>query len=592
MGLYSWFVLKNHGWGFWRYSRGLSPSYFLFSVAILPACGVGFVAALCLQGCSKFVVDTPESSSFATFSDKSCGSFSPAHTNLRLLSRAEYDNIALDVFGSSIVPSVQAGFDVIPTGDTGFTNSGMTSVPTAPQITDTMTAEYWKAAELLASEVIQKKSGTASFYSQVAACALTTPITTDCYSTILTNLSLRIWRRLINTSSANNEAGRLMAIFSGQSTFDSGLHDVIKAMLMSPNFLMLSYTQGGFTPNSVFPIDQFQMASRLSFFIWLSAPDQTLLNLAAQNQLSDSATLQAQVHRMLADPKGLRLGKLLADEWVNVSDLPNLGFITPSTAIQNDLVTETELFMQNIVSSDLNIMEMFTGKYSFLNANLAAYYQVSSPSNATGFQRTSLASTPRMGVFTQAAFAMVTAGSPTTTHPVYRGKAMALHFACQHVAEPPAGIAASFPTNIPSGISPKQTLAYHTANPVCAACHNVIDPYGLALENFDSFGNYRTSYANLNNIAVDPSGTLPTGESFQTADDFLQVLSQDPATQACMVQNLMALAVTRTPTSSDDKCVTSTISKTAVLPATSKFSDIILAIVNSREFLLQTSEAQ
>jgi hypothetical protein len=521
----------------------------------------------------------------------------PQRSPLRFLSNQEYDNIANDVFKLTKKPSMDNAFSSPAAGASGFTNTGYTSDPSSPAITDIAAQKYWAAANQIADFVITNKGQAGSAYSVLASCAPSSGAPTDaCYTTIVQNAVLQLWRRPVSTSAANNELTRLLPILKGQSTFDASFHDLLATLLMSPNFLTVAYPPSStLGAGQAFALDHYQLASRLSFFLWQSVPDSSLFAAASAGTLKNSATLTAQVKRMLADAKALRIATLLTNEWLDVDRILDLGLsaTTINASTLNDLVTETTLMFQDVITSDASFLNVLSANYSFLNQNLATYYGVSfSGATSSGFYRTSLASTSRKGVLNQAGYLIATSGSPTATHPVGRGKAVALGVGCVEIPPPPANVDTTPPANLPAGSTPRQMLAIHTSNPLCASCHSTLDAYGLALENFDSFGKWRTSYASLlGNPAIDASGTLPTGEKFKSGPEFVQTLIDSASTRSCLTRKLMAAGLARRVASSDDVCVSNQISASGMTP-TAKFSDLINGIVGSPQFLKQTTESQ
>lgn len=517
----------------------------------------------------------------------------PGRAPLRLLSNNEYDHIASDLFLSQIKPSAVAKFNLSAPGPSGFTNTHITSDPTAPVIDVMMAEKFWTAAGALAEDVISKKTQANSFYTRFAACALQSSTVSDsCYNSIVREITLRVWRRPVSETAANNEFARLKAILKNGSSFDLGFRDFVKALVMSPHFLVVSlHPSTALSAGQAFNLDSYQLASRLSFFIWQSTPDDTLLNLAKSGALNDAATLQEQVGRMLKDTKAKRFASVMTEEWLEVNNILGLGLTTINNATLNSMVLETRYMFEDIVTNDESFVNLLSADYSFLNKTLADYYGVPFPgTNTSQFYKTSLASTPRRGVLNHASFLVASAGAPNKSHPVLRGKKVALKMGCMEVAPPPADIDTSLPANLPMNATPKETLAVHTERAQCAGCHRVMDPFGLALETYDARGIWRTNYMDLSGQPVDPSGTLPTGESFSTTQDFMRTLRESAKIKSCVVRNVMSLGLTRKVASTDDQCDAQKISEVYMTP-NAKFSDLITNIVTSRQFRMQTMEA-
>lgn len=519
--------------------------------------------------------------------------FAPERTPLRLLSNLEYDSIAADIFLSKRKPSLDTKFDVPALGSSGFSNTSMTSETSSPPISDLTVEKYWTAAGALANEVIANKSQSGSAYSALASCAVGVSSVTDtCYNSILRNVTLKVWRRPVSETSTNNEFSRLMPILKSGGSFDVGFRDFLKALLISPNFLVVSFTPGTTvsTTSQVFTLNNYQLASRLSFFLWQSAPDDTLLGLAANGTLSNTTTLQSQVLRMLKDPKGKRFASVMTNEWIGANQILGLGLTTVDTATLNSMVAETQFMFEDIVNTDSSFLNSISANYSFLNKVLADYYKV--PFNgavSTQFYKTSLDSTPRRGVLNQAAFLIATSGAPNQTHPVSRGKIIARKIACYDIAPPPANLDTSLPANIPANSTPAEILAIHTQRAQCAGCHNSIDPHGLPLETFDSRGIWRTNYLDIGGRSIDQSGKLPSGETFSSTQEFMSTLINSSNVRSCLVRNVMAAGLARKVASLNDQCNATQISELS-MNTNSKLSDLISNIVISRQFRMQTTE--
>ncbi|HEY8270656.1 MAG TPA: DUF1592 domain-containing protein, partial [Pseudobdellovibrionaceae bacterium] len=335
----------------------------------------------------------------------------------------------------------------------------------------------------------------------------------------------------------------------------------------------------------------YQLAARLSFFLWQSVPDSSLFSAAADGSLTTSSTLKAQVLRMLKDPKGQRFATLMTNEWLGVNQILGLGLTTINTATLNAMVAETQFMFEDIIRSDVSFANSLAADYSFLNKTLADYYGV--PFNgavSTQFYKTSLASTPRRGVLNQAAFLIATSGSPNQTHPVLRGKVVARKIGCYDIAPPPATLDTSLPPALPANSTPAEILALHTQRVQCAGCHNIIDPHGLPLETYDSRGLWRTNYLEIAGRGIDVSGTLPSGERFSSTQEFMRTLATSSTIKSCLVRKVMAVGLTRNVASTEDQCNAQQISELS-MNANSKFSDLILNIIASRQFRMQTTEA-
>ena len=518
--------------------------------------------------------------------------FAPVRTPMRVLSHSEYDNIAADVFLSKKKPSVEARFVLSAFGSSGFSNTSITSEPATPAITVETVEKFLTAATLVADELIANKAQAGSGYSRVAACAgNANPVAEACYDSIVRSLGQKIWRRPVSETAANNEFARLKLILK-TGAFDLGLNGFVKALLMSPHFLTVNFSPNTVLPTgSVFNLNEYQLASRLSFFLWRSTPDDSLLAEANAGTLSVPNNLKNQIVRMLKDVKGRRFANLMTEEWLGANEILTLGLTTIDAATLSAMVSETLFMFEDIRLNDASLLNAVAANYSFLNKSLADYYGVPfAGTDPAQFYKTSLASTPRRGVVNHASILIASAGAPDQSHPVSRGKFVAQKFGCYDIAPPPATLDISLPTTIPPNSTPAEILVIHTQRAQCASCHNTLDPYGLALETYDARGIWRSNYLQIANRPIVVTGVLPSGEKFNSTPEYMDALATSPTVRSCMVRKIMAAGLARRVASVDDQCIAGQFSATG-MTATSKFSDLVFSIVTSRQFKMQTAEA-
>ena len=353
----------------------------------------------------------------------------------------------------------------------------------------------------------------------------------------------------------------------------------IRAALLSPYFFFRVERDPA---SGVAPINEYELASRLSYFLWSSMPDDELFDLAGRNELR--AHLNEQVVRMLADPKARALTDNFAEQWLKLRALnkvtpdPKL-FPSFTESLRQSMMQEIKLFFASMVEHDSSIMDLLDGKYAFVNEELANYYRIPGVRGAE-FRRVALDSeTHRRGILTAAGILTLTS-TPNRTSPVRRG-VWALDTIFDNPPKPP-------PPNVPSLESRgnvltgtvRQVLAQHRNNLQCAGCHANIDPMGLALENFDAVGKWRDVEAGA---PVDASGILPTGEKFQSLEGFESLLeSRQSDFRQSLVKHLLTYALGRgleyfdKPTI-DDICASAATQN-------NRFSSVIIAIVNSDAF--------
>jgi Protein of unknown function (DUF1592)/Protein of unknown function (DUF1588)/Protein of unknown function (DUF1587)/Protein of unknown function (DUF1595)/Protein of unknown function (DUF1585)/Planctomycete cytochrome C len=374
---------------------------------------------------------------------------------------------------------------------------------------------------------------------------------TACAKQIAQNLAHRAYRRPVTEA----DTTRLMNFYSegrlGNGTFDQGITEVVAAVLASPDFLFRSIP----APKTVskgaeFPLSDLELASRLSFFIWNTGPDAELLKLAEGNQLSKPGILDAQVKRMMADPKAESLVTGFAMKWLNLSSLdlvqpdPKI-FNTFNATLRGDFVAEAEKFLGSILLENRNVTELLTSNQTFVNDTLARYYGVDGPPTSA-FKQVTLTDPNRFGLLGKAAVLMRTSYADRTS-PVLRG-AWVLD---KIIGSPPTPPPPNVDTNLAesSAAAPKTVrarLEAHRDRAACKQCHGVIDPTGLALENFDAVGQYRTADRQAGNAKIDASTVMPNGVAIDGPIQLRQELVKTPEKfVTAMTEKLMMYAVNR-----------------------------------------------
>jgi hypothetical protein len=511
---------------------------------------------------------------------QSCGSsYAPGHVAIHRLTNDEYDNTIDDLLFTTATPGT--GFDPSPAGESGFSNDSDALI-----ISDDLIASYYSAAESLAKGVIATKGTAGGAYSKIVTC---TPSTT-CAQTVVTNLATRAYRRPVTS----DEVATLMGVYSNDTDFDTGIQDAINAILVNPKFIFVTAMgPQSQVAGATFAVDDYALASRLSYALWQTMPDDTLLQLAQSGQLHDPATLQAQVARMIKDARMSRMLMSMRNDWAALLTLadPNGHLVGLGDDVRAAMVGEVDAFLQNLVANDRSFLEVLTGQYAFVNQTMATYYGIPfTGSDPNAYVQVSLP-VDRTGLVTTPGIMTATAGDVAYTHPVHRGHWITQKITCTPPSPPPQNTNETFTNPSTTGESPRQALAQHTSNPACAGCHASMDALGLGLENYDMFGKWRTTYPNVPGT-IDASGTLPppSNEPFSGPLPMYADLAADDGTRACLAQQIMAYMLTRALTSTDDQCVVKAIGTTSVTP-TGSFSETVSMIVQSRQFLMQTGEA-
>ena len=411
-----------------------------------------------------------------------------------------------------------------------------------------------------------------------------------CARQITESLARRAFRRPITAEDLARLTPFYEAARKDGGTFDDGIEQVVAAVLVSPQFLYRSIRGPKATPlNTEFALTDLELATRLSFFLWNSGPDDALLKLAEAGKLSTPATLEAQVRRMLADPKASSLVTSFAMKWLNLTDLDQVvpdpalfpGF---SEQLRQDFAKEAEAFLTSIFSEDRSVVELLTADHTYLNDRLARHYGIPGVLG-TQFRKVSQIPQERRGLLGKAAVLLRTSYGDRTS-PVLRG-AWVLDKLLGTPPTPPPPDTATDLSQKP-GEQPKtvrERLEQHRAKASCKMCHGVIDPTGLALENFDAVGQWRTMDSQAN-APIDASTVLPTGVAINGVVDLRTQLVAKPAVFAQTVtERLLMYAVNRRLEYFDMPQVRAIVRKSA--KDNYKLSSLILGIVNSDAFRKQ-----
>jgi hypothetical protein len=306
--------------------------------------------------------------------------------------------------------------------------------------------------------------------------------------------------------------------------FDTGIQRAIEAMLVSPDFLFrIEREPRDAEPGKAYRITDLELASRLSFFVWSSIPDDELLDLAARGRLRNDAVLQQQVRRMLGDPKSDALISNFSGQWLQLRNVetakPDMVIFPFDEALRQAFIKETELLVASIVREDRSLMDLLTADYSFVNERLAEHYGIPKVYGSQ-FRRVTLTDRNRHGLLGKGAILTVTS-YPNRTSVVQRGKWILENLLGTPPPPPPPDVPELKADRDGRKLSLREQMQAHRSNAVCAACHARMDPIGFALENYDGVGRWRTEDAG---VAIDASGTLPDGTAFQGPAGLTQLM--------------------------------------------------------------------
>jgi len=411
-----------------------------------------------------------------------------------------------------------------------------------------------------------------------------------CAREILSTLMRRAYRRPI----AKAEVDEPMAFYRegrAEGDFEAGIERALSAVLINPDFLFrVESDPKKIAGNVVYRINDLELASRLSFFLWSSVPDDELLDAATRGKLSQPGELEKQARRMLADRRSFNLASNFAGQWLR---LRNVEAVTPNAALFRDFDDnlrqafreETELFLDSVLREDRSVLNLIRADYTFLNERLAKHYGIANV-YGTQFRRVTLSpESHRGGLLRQGSVLSVTSYA-TRTSPVLRGVFVLKNVFGAPPPPPPPNVPALDESNVAANLSMRERMAAHRSNAVCASCHRTIDPVGFSLENFNAVGQWRESDAD--GQPVDPSAALPGAGEFRGIEGLEDALLSRPELfAATLTEQLLTFALGRGVEFYDAPAV-----RKIVRDAEKdgyKFSSLILGIVKSVPFQMRSA---
>lgn len=431
------------------------------------------------------------------------GAPEPLPQRLRLLTNREYANTINDLLGRS------DGFDIVQAfeADTlvaGFDNNANGSTATIGRVDS-----YWSAAEKLAS--------TQNNITQLLNCGQRPQNTSQsdmrrCADQFIPSFGEQAFRRPLT----NEESDTYKAVFELGTTWEEGFANALQALLSSPSFLYRS--EIGSNNGSNYTLDNYEIATLLSYTFWGSTPDSELLRTARDGQLKDANMLRRQTERLLKDSRAEAQFAHFGRQWFHINDLSAQQKEAPlfpsySAQVSQWMDQELDLFLQEVLLGDnYTTSDIYTADFTFLNQNLANYYGVSGV-NTSDFQKVTV-DDKRSGLLTKGALLTLNA-TATENHPIKRGLLIRHYALCQEFGAPPANVGEIEPLDPNKPL--RERLLAHSNNNACSACHQYIDPLGFAFEHYDAVGNYRTTEGN--NLPIDAAGVLTGIESIADTDE-------------------------------------------------------------------------
>jgi hypothetical protein len=394
----------------------------------------------------------------------------------------------------------------------------------------------------------------------------------------------RAFRRPATDDEVERLTRLVLAVTKGGDSFERGIQVAVEAVLVSPHFLFrIEIDPEPLNPQAIHAINEYELATRLSYFLWSSMPDDELLRLAHEGALRKEGNLAAQVRRMLKDPKSSALLDNFVMQWLH---LRNLKLINPdlkqfpdfNEALRTAMETETRLFFEAIAREDRSLFDLLDANFTFVNERLAKHYGIP---GVTGdqFQRVTLANPERGGLLGHASVLTVTS-NPTRTSPVKRGKWILENLLNAPPPPPPPNVPELKEAEGKLEGTLRQRMEQHRSNPACASCHTQMDALGFGLENYNPVGAWRVKDGGAD---IDATGSLPSGASFTSPAELKAILkSRDGDFRRCLAEKLLVYALGRG-LEYYDKCTVDAIVRNTATNQ-DKFSALVLEIVNSDAF--------
>ena len=466
----------------------------------------------------------------------------PGRVTVRRLNRVEYNNTIRDLMHVDFEPAKD-----FPADDSGY---GFDNIGDVLTMSPLLMEKYFSAAGKIAAKAVavpgaDGRISATPFQKFYFRYPVPPKLRRNAAEGFVRTFLTRAYRRPVRAEEVRRMMLLAKQVVDDGGSFEHGIRMAVAATLVSPYFLFRWELDGApKNPKAIRSLNEHELASRLSYFIWSSMPDDALLELAQRGQLRKN--LSAQIRRMLRDAKAQSLVTSFTGQWLQLRDLETIQpdkrlFGTFNNVIRDDMRRETEMLFAHVMRNNRSVVDFLDADYTFVNERLANWYGLKSL-RGDEFQRVSLVGTPRGGVLTHASILTITS-DPNRTSPVKRGK-----YVLENILGTPPPPA---PDNVPDlGSSSelkgtlRQQMVKHRKNPVCASCHQKMDPIGFAFENFDAIGRWRT----LDNGApINAASQLDSGEKFGDVSGFLKILAvrKRELFVQCLTEKMLTFAIGR-----------------------------------------------
>ena len=474
----------------------------------------------------------------------------PAFTEqlLRRLNRTEYLNTVRELLG----PTATTAQVLLADDQVGGYDNNAEVLGISPLLLE----KYVAAAEELVASALAPTNTQGR--ARLLTCDFSGTREESCTREILTNFGRKAWRRPL----ASDDVARLLSMVRASrmagDTFEVALGIGLQAILVSPHFLFRVEMDPAPGLAGPYVVNGYELATRLSYFLWSGPPDEALLAAAEAGTLQNEAELERQVRRMLADPRAQALVDNFGGQWLRTRQLslaqpsPTLFPTYASRQLAQAMAQETALVFRELLHADRSMLDLVDADFTYVNASLAAHYGLPGAfdPDPTRFTRVALsAQSNRRGILTHGSILTLNA-TPTRNSTVKRGKWALGRLLCQEPPPPPPDVPQL--STAPTSGSLRQRMEQHVSDPVCAGCHKKMDPIGFALENYDAIGAWRTMDGQY---PIDARGTLPDGSSFNGAVEMASAIKKDPDLPSCMVWHVFTYAMGRTPAMTDAQAI-------------------------------------
>lgn len=458
----------------------------------------------------------------------------PGTKTMHRLNSVEYNYTVADVLGTTLAPadSLWANEE-----DHGFDN-----IAKALRVDDKQFQRYFDAATAIADDVFANPTAKAN----IVTCA--TADDAACVQGVIGAVGLRLWRRPMAAEEiATYEKVYAAARLLGED-HDSSLKAVLRALLSSAEFIYRIEYDADPASTTPHPVSSYELASRASYFLWNSAPDAELLAAAADESILDAEAYATVIDRMLADPKSDRFTRNFVGQWLGARQVDKHGVKTElfpewSPALATAMAEEVYAYFNEFAKGDRPWLDFLKADINYIDANLAGLYGMAPP--ASGIARVEDTSDQRFGFLGMGAF-LALSSYEYRTAPTLRGRWILINLLCTHPKDPPPNV----PTLDADPSSPdaseqnvRERLEQHRVDPVCASCHAALDPYGIALENFDAIGKYRDTYKN--GSPIDASTTTVEGDTFVGLQGLADVVTAKDEFKSCVTEKLFTYSLGR-----------------------------------------------